>query len=112
MKNPVSQVRLDGLLIRESQKGHTEKIKLLLEAGADVHAYNDLALCWARENGHTDTMEVLRAASKSAVSDIRKSFREIGIELTQPPPVKVAELVVSLAEYGRPAPPASAGPHP
>jgi len=24
MKNPVSQVRPDGLLIRESEKGHTE----------------------------------------------------------------------------------------
>ena len=101
MKNSLSQQRLDGVLIRESKKGDAKNIKLLLEAGADVHAYNDLAPRWARENGHTDALKVLRAASKSAVSDIRKSFREIGIELTQPQAVKVAELVASLAANGR-----------
>ena len=34
-------------------------MKALLEAGADVHAGNDLALCWASMSGCTETVKLL-----------------------------------------------------
>ena len=47
-----------------SRYGHTEIVKVLLEAGADVHALDDNALRYASENGHTETVKVLKAAMK------------------------------------------------
>jgi len=32
----------------------------LLENGANVHADDDCALRWAEENGHTETIELLK----------------------------------------------------
>ena len=33
-----------------------------LDAGANVHAKNDEALKWASENGHTETVKILLEA--------------------------------------------------
>jgi ankyrin repeat protein len=42
--------------------GHAETVKVLLAAGADVHASDDYALRWAANNGHAETAQVLLAA--------------------------------------------------
>jgi hypothetical protein len=43
-------------------RGHTEVVKLLLGAGVNVHAVDEVALRWASENGHTDAVKLLEAA--------------------------------------------------
>jgi len=43
-----------------SNNGHTEVVKLLLNAGADVHAKDDEALRWASENRHTEVIKLLK----------------------------------------------------
>ena len=45
-----------------SGKGHTETVKLLLEAGADVHAYGDLPLRTASGKGHIEIVKLLLEA--------------------------------------------------
>ena len=42
-----------------SENGHTEIVKLLLDWGADIHADDDYALRWASEKGHTETAKLL-----------------------------------------------------
>ena len=42
-----------------AKNGHTETVKLLLDRGADIHAWNDYALRLAAENGHTETVKLL-----------------------------------------------------
>jgi len=49
----------DALLIRYSTIGYTEVVKLLLEAGADVHANGDDALYWSARNGHLEVVKIL-----------------------------------------------------
>jgi hypothetical protein len=39
--------------------GHTQTVKVLLAAGADVHAEDDLALRYAAAYGHTETVRIL-----------------------------------------------------
>ena len=50
----------DAALCFAAEGGHTEIVKLLLENGADVHAKGDLALRWAAQNGHTETVKLLK----------------------------------------------------
>jgi len=33
----------------------------LVKQGADVHAKNDWAFCWATENGHTEVVNYLKS---------------------------------------------------
>ena len=49
--------------------GHTEVVKVLLEAGADVHACDDNALQWANRHGHTETVKVLLEAGADVHAD-------------------------------------------
>jgi ankyrin repeat protein len=56
------QEKLNQLLVRESQKGHTEIVKVLLDACVDVHAKKDMALRFASENGHTEVVKLLLEA--------------------------------------------------
>ena len=53
------QEKLDGLLLRASEDGHTEAVRALRDVGADVHARNDLALWLASYGGHAETVKLL-----------------------------------------------------
>jgi len=42
--------------------GKYETVKVLIEAGADLHIKNDYPLRWARENDHTEIAKLLEEA--------------------------------------------------
>ena len=46
-------------LIWASAYGHTETVKLLLDAGADLHIFDGCALLYASVNGHHETVKLL-----------------------------------------------------
>ena len=50
----------DYALCWAAESGQTETVAALLDRGADIHAGNDYALCWAAEYGHTETVAALR----------------------------------------------------
>ena len=52
----------DGSLGSASWIGHAEIVKLLLGAGADVHVKNDKPLISASESGHTEVVKILLEA--------------------------------------------------
>lgn len=52
-----------------SRNGHTEVVRLLLSAGADVHADNDYALRYASENGHVEVVRLLLTAGADVHAD-------------------------------------------
>jgi len=45
---------LDKLLMNASDNGQTVMVELLIDIGADVHAYTDNSLRLAASNGHAD----------------------------------------------------------
>ena len=50
-----------------SLEGHSEAVKLLLEAGAEVDAEDDngqTPLSWAAENGHSEAVKLLQEREK------------------------------------------------
>jgi len=47
--------------------GHTEIVRILIDAGANVHAHEDLALRWAAGRGYTETAAVIKRAMEVAV---------------------------------------------
>ena len=49
----------DYALRRASYRGHTEVVKLLLEAGANVHACDDIAMQLASLHGRTEVVKLL-----------------------------------------------------
>jgi hypothetical protein len=96
----------DLALFGASRNGHTEVVKLLLVAGADVHAMDSAALREAGYRGHRETEQVLVAAA--VVTDMRKRFKEIGVELTKEQAVEGFEFVAGLVAKGAaPARPAA-----
>ena len=52
--------RSDEALKGAAMNGRLEVVKLLLDAGADVHAGNDAALWWALHDGHTEVVNLLK----------------------------------------------------
>jgi hypothetical protein len=51
-------------LVTASREGCLEVVRLLLENGADVHAYDDEALRWASENGNLKVVALLESYKK------------------------------------------------
>ena len=49
-----------------SVNGHTEIVKLLIEAGADVTAWNNYAIEWAFSYGHAEVVKLLIEAGADA----------------------------------------------
>lgn len=47
-------------LIKASENGHLEVVKVLLQAGANVHARHDYSLRWAFRSGHSEIVELLQ----------------------------------------------------
>lgn len=50
---------VDRALCTAAWEGHTETVRALLDAGADVHAWTDAPLWEAARKGHADTMRAL-----------------------------------------------------
>ena len=55
----MSQEEKNKVLINASKRGHTEMVKVLIDAGADVHVENDWALQWASYYGHIEVVKLL-----------------------------------------------------
>jgi len=51
--------QMDEHLIVMSKNGDLDKVRLLLDRGADIHAHDDRALHWASEEGHLDVVRLL-----------------------------------------------------
>jgi ankyrin repeat protein len=45
----------DATLRMSTSNGHLEVVKYLVEQGADINANNDTALLWSAVNGHLET---------------------------------------------------------
>src|ERR1039458_3809336 len=56
---------VDRALCMAAWEGHTETVRALLDAGADVHARTDAPLWVAAMRGHADTMRVARRRGRS-----------------------------------------------
>jgi ankyrin repeat protein len=50
----------DAALVVAAEDGQTDTVRALLDAGANVHVVDDLAMRWAVKNGHAETVAVLR----------------------------------------------------
>jgi len=50
---------MDKLLVTASQKGEFDCVEFLVKNGANVHAWDDSALCWASRNGHLNIVRFL-----------------------------------------------------
>jgi len=59
----------DGALRWASENGHAEVVKLLIDAGADVHALNDYALRMASDRGHAEVVKLLKQHGAKLVNE-------------------------------------------
>ena len=48
-------------IVEAAKQGCVKVVRLLLERGANVHARNDLALCWSAQNGHLEVLQWARS---------------------------------------------------
>ena len=58
-----------------ASEGHTEIVRLLLEAGADVHAQNNSALKWTASKGHTEVVKLLLEAGADVHAQNNSALR-------------------------------------
>jgi len=75
-------------LIDASRLGDLDEVKSLIEQGADIHAYDDLASRWSFENGYYDVVELLLengADIESSLKNIKiiRQFGTIQINISQ-----------------------------
>lgn len=61
-------------LLYAASHDHTEIVKVLLAAGANVYAWNDAALRWAASNGHSETVTVLLMAGADVHAEDDKAL--------------------------------------
>ena len=64
----------DEALRNATWHGHTEVVKLLLEAGADVHAWNDQALENASRKGNIELVKILLDAGANVHAENNKAL--------------------------------------
>ena len=50
------------ILIDGAAEGKEDWVMIALNRGADIHAFNDYALRWASQNGHTEVVKILLEA--------------------------------------------------
>ena len=78
---------LNDQLIEASKHGDLEKVKELVENGADIHAQDDHALCWSANNGQLDVVKYLveNGADIHAYNDdaLRLSAEKSNIDLVK-----------------------------
>ena len=55
----VFEMHIDKQLIKASKNGDLEKVKNFLKEGADIHADDDAALMYAKENFQDDVVKLL-----------------------------------------------------
>jgi len=55
----MTPIELNNILLKFSQFGQLSVVKEAIRQGANVHAKDDLALCWAAEYGHLDIVKFL-----------------------------------------------------
>jgi len=75
--NPAYARRVDQALRWESMRGHVEVVRLLLAAGADVHAR---ALQWASIGGRVEVVRLLLAAGADVHAQDDEALREASME--------------------------------
>jgi ankyrin repeat protein len=60
-----ADIHADDFALRwASYYGHLVVVKYLVEQGANIHALNDCAIRWASENGHLDVVKYLKRVIK------------------------------------------------
>ena len=60
----MTQKQLNNSLFKFSRIGMLKVVKCLVKNGANVNAYDDYALKWASENGHTEVVKYLKTVMK------------------------------------------------
>lgn len=71
----VGVMDIDWALVMEAEKGSTDTVKILLDAGADVHACGDEAILVAAENGNFDTVKMLLEAGADVHAERNGALR-------------------------------------
>jgi ankyrin repeat protein len=66
---------LDDLLVDASKNGQAAMVELLIDVGADVHAYTDQALRWASINGHAAVVQMLLDAGARVYANYYQALR-------------------------------------
>ena len=66
---------LDELLVNASKKGQAALVELLIDIGADVHAYADNSLRLAAENGHAAVVQILLDAGADVHANDDQALR-------------------------------------
>jgi len=61
--------------LNASSNGRAEVVRILLAAGADVHANNDAAIYWAALGGHVEVVRLLLAAGADVHADRENALR-------------------------------------
>jgi hypothetical protein len=57
-KIKMKNITINDMFRSAGEMGFTQLSQLLLDKGADIHAYNDYALIHASSNGHTETVQL------------------------------------------------------
>jgi len=55
--------------------GNLDRVKTIIRDGADIHAFNDEALRWAREANNVDVVVYLESKIKGEENERNKSYK-------------------------------------
>ena len=51
--------QINEKLIEAAKSGDLDQVRALIKEGADIHAWDDVALRWAASNGHLEVVKLL-----------------------------------------------------